>query len=1070
MLTAQIMEQLRLGADCMFSGLSGGARVWFFHRLYELSGRRLLVLVPDEEQLVDLARDLRKLVPHPIGRFPARELVFIKENNARSEMERLYCLQELARQRLHTGEQATGGFFIIATAGGMMHRIKSPGQLAAGTINLARGLRLPRRELMETLIGNGYERVDTVVRPGHVAVRGSIVDIYPAGSSEGLRVDFFDDEIDFIRRFDPDSQLTTGALDEAAVGPADEIDGHGLSSLLDYLPEGSLIVLDEPREFYKTLERHLRRTETSLREATREGKELPDLPRFNAEQLKAALDGRQKMYHSFFPGSIAQAAVGMYQHITQIEMESYAGRETMLWAQIKRWQREDWRIVFSPDTVKQQQDLQQKLVDEHISGVEFIKTGLKQGFSSPAFKLALFTGRDLFGYAQSTRKKKKSSEEDRVLLEDLRPGEYVVHENYGIGLFHGVTRVTTDGVTREYLLLQYAGADKLYLPVEKLDLLYRYSGVGDKQPRLHKLGGTEWERTRAKVQQSIEELADELLKLYAQRENTVGYAFAPDTPWQYQFEGDFPYHETPDQLKAIAEVKRDMESSRPMDRLLCGDVGYGKTEVALRAVFKAVMDGKQAAILVPTTVLAEQHGETFRARMENYPITVEVLSRFRTPKQQKKIIADVKSGAVDVIIATHRLLSSDLDFYDLGLLVVDEEHRFGVMQKEKIKSLKTKVDVLSLSATPIPRSLHMSMTGLRDLSVIETPPPDRYPINTYVMEYNPEIVREAVMSELARGGQVFFVHNRVQDIHKIESDLRELLPQIRIAVGHGQMNEQELAQVLIDFNAGRFDMLLCTTIIESGLDMPNVNTMIVDMADRLGLAQLYQLRGRVGRSSRVASAYLCYRPDRTLNEEAQKRLNAIREFNELGAGLRIALRDLEIRGAGNILGGEQHGHIYAVGFDLYCRMLQEQAAILRGEEHEPVLQPQLDIDADYYLPDHYIPDPGTRMRLYKRLLQAPEESALDDISAEIIDRFGPEPEPVRNFIIIARLRLLARNQEIKSLKRVGQHIEIETIQPLYRHKMQLKSGRNLKLINANTVRLIPDDSGLEGLLELFRSM
>jgi transcription-repair coupling factor (superfamily II helicase) len=605
-------------------------------------------------------------------------------------------------------------------------------------------------------------------------------------------------------------------------------------------------------------------------------------------------------------------------------------------------------------------------------------------------------------------------------------------------------------VTREYILLQYAGTDKLYLPVDKLDLLHRYTTSEEKQPRLSKLGGTEWDRTRKKVADSIQEMAEELLNLYAIRENISGYTFSKDTPWQQEFEDSFPYQETPDQLKAIQDVKKDMEKSRPMDRLVCGDVGYGKTEVAMRAAFKAVMDGKQVAILVPTTVLAEQHYETFSARFKDYPTTVEVISRFKSTSRQKEILKDLQKGAVDILIGTHRLLSKDMKFKDLGLLIIDEEHRFGVAQKEKIKAFKKNVDVLSLSATPIPRSLHMSLTGLRDLTVIETPPPERYPITTYVLEYNEEIIHEAVMSELERNGQVFFVHNRIQDIYKVQEKLTQLLPGVSIGIGHGRMNEDELSRVMIDFTKSKYQMFLCTTIIESGLDMPNVNTIIVDEADKMGLAQLYQLRGRVGRSSRIAYAYLTYRPDKVITEAAGKRLNAIREFNEMGAGMKIALRDLEIRGAGNILGPEQHGYIQAVGFDLYCRLLEQQTASLKGLSVKEDTNPQMDIDVDYYIPDTYIPDAGTKMRIYRRLLLAREKDEIEDIENELLDRFGPLPRPVENFLQIALLRIKAREKEIKGLRRKGQQMEIQLSNALPGDFIKRSGHLKIKKVNDST--------------------
>ncbi|MEN6461651.1 MAG: transcription-repair coupling factor, partial [Syntrophomonas sp.] len=682
--------------------------------------------------------------------------------------------------------------------------------------------------------------------------------------------------------------------------------------------------------------------------------------------------------------------------------------------------------------------------------VEMVDKTIENGFVSQTLEMALISEQDIWGKRTGPKSKKPARVEQRLLVEDLKLGDYVVHENYGIGIYHGVTQVETEGVTREYILLQYAGTDKLYLPVDKLDLLHRYTTSEEKQPRLSKLGGTEWDRTKKKVAESIQEMAEELLNLYAIRESISGYTFSKDTPWQQEFEDSFPYQETPDQLKAILDVKRDMEKSRPMDRLVCGDVGYGKTEVAMRAAFKAVMDSKQVAILVPTTVLAEQHYETFSARFQDYPTTVEVISRFKSTSRQKEILKDLQKGAIDILIGTHRLLSKDLQFKDLGLLIIDEEHRFGVAQKEKIKAFKNNVDVLSLSATPIPRSLHMSLTGLRDLTVIETPPPERYPVTTYVLEYNEEIIYEAVMSEIERNGQVFFVHNRIQDIYKVQEKLAQLLPGVSIGIGHGRMKEDELARVIVDFVKGKYQMFLCTTIIESGLDMPNVNTMIVDEADKMGLAQLYQLRGRVGRSNRIAYAYLTYRPERIITEAAGKRLNAIREFNEMGAGMKIALRDLEIRGAGNILGPEQHGYIQAVGFDLYCRLLEQQTIGLKGLSVKEDVNPQMDIDVDYYIPDTYIPDAGTKMRIYRRLLLAREKDEIEDIENELLDRFGPLPRPVENFLQIALLRIKAREKEIKGLRRKGRQMEIQVATDLPQDFMNRSGHLKIKKINDST--------------------
>jgi transcription-repair coupling factor (superfamily II helicase) len=1015
----QIKKSIGAGEDVLLSGLDGTARTYFLHELANKRRGKLLCMVSSEEKAYDLAAVLKSLMGESkVFLFLERDFIFLKENFSLSEAQRILALQELL---LHPQRQAV----IITTPGGMLYRIMSPREMQQRTLTLEPGQDIAIGQLLKLLVSIGYERVDTVTRPGQMAARGGLVDVFPAGERQPCRIDFFGDTIEIIKHFDLNTQRSTQILQQVIIHPCDEIENAlTAASLLDYLPANSLVFFDEPRDFYTALEKQRKRYRDHLAEARKENKEIKALPLLTADEIRHTLDGQRIIYHSFFAGNIPQVKVGFYKHIAQREMETFHNRLDSLYQRLQEWLDRGYEVILAIKNKNQQEELAGQMSDHHISGVKFTAQSFQRGFISPDMGMVLVAERDLWIKKTTSGKKSKKTAEQRLLIEDLKLGDYVVHENYGIGIYRGVTQVQNDGVIREYLLLQYAGTDKLYLPVDKLELLFRYSSSEDKSPRLSKLGGTEWERTRKRVADSIQDMAEELLQLYATRESMEGFAFSPDTPWQREFEDDFPYQETPDQLKAIQDTKRDMEARKPMDRIICGDVGYGKTEVAMRAAFKAIMDGKQVAILVPTTVLAEQHYQTFSQRFQKYSANIEVLSRFRTAGQQKKIVQAINQGLVDIVIATHRLLSKDIEFKNLGLLVIDEEHRFGVAQKEKIKALRAQVDVLSLSATPIPRSLHMGLTGLRDLSVIETPPPQRYPITTYVMEYNEEIVREAVMAEIARGGQTFYVHNRIQDIHRVKAELEKLLPQVRIAVGHGRMPEEELARTIMDFMEGKFDLFLCTTIIESGLDMPNVNTIIVDMADHMGMAQLYQLRGRVGRSDRIAYAYLTYRPDKAVTETAQKRLNAIREFNELGAGMKIAMRDLEIRGAGNILGAEQHGYIYAVGFDLYCRLLEQETAKLKGVTRTEVANPQLDIDVDYYIPDSYIPDSGTKMRIYRQLLLAGKVEEIDDIRDEIADRFGQLPPAVENFLQIAALRIKARDKEIKSLHRKGDKIEI----------------------------------------------
>ena len=636
-------------------------------------------------------------------------------------------------------------------------------------------------------------------------------------------------------------------------------------------------------------------------------------------------------------------------------------------------------------------------------------------------------------------------------------GDYVVHENHGIGQYMGTVRLASDGTYRDFLHIRYQGTDKLYVPTDQLDRVQKYIGSEGEAPKLNRLSGGEWQRQKAKVKQSIREIAGDLLKLYAQRETIPGHAFDPDTPWQREFEDSFPYEETPDQLAAIADIKRDMESPKVMDRLLCGDVGYGKTEVALRAIFKAVMGGKQAAMLAPTTILAQQHYATMLNRFAGFPIHVETISRFKTAAEQKDILRRLREGEVDVIVGTHRLLAKDVEFKNLGLLVVDEEQRFGVVHKEAIKKLKQSVDVLTLTATPIPRTLHMSMVGIRDMSLLQSPPEERYPVQTYVVEYSDGLVRDAILRELARGGQVYVLHNRVQTIEVMYARLKKLVPEARIAVGHGQMREHALEDVMLDFYEGKFDVLLCTTIIEAGLDVPRANTLIICDADRFGLAQLYQLRGRVGRSNRLAYAYLTVNPNKVLTEAADRRLAAIREFTEFGSGFRVAMRDLEIRGAGNLLGAEQSGHMMDVGYDMYLKLLEEAVLEEKGEKPPVRTECAADLSVTANIPEKYVPSAEQRMDLYRRIALIRTEADADDLTDELIDRFGDPPSAVNALIHVALLRGEAGRAGISDISQKGnmlyfkvENFDMETLSALYaqkefKNRVKLEAGREPRL-------------------------
>ena len=644
---------------------------------------------------------------------------------------------------------------------------------------------------------------------------------------------------------------------------------------------------------------------------------------------------------------------------------------------------------------------------------------ITEGYEYPLLKFTVIAESDIFGNVK--KKKKRKIYEGRKIqsFSELKPGDYVVHENHGLGIYQGIEKIEVDRVAKDYMKIAYDKGGNLYIPATQLDLIQKYASADAKKPKLNRLGSQDWVKTKTRVRGAVKEIAKDLVELYAARQNQEGFVYGKDTVWQKEFEEMFPFEETEDQLLAIEAVKRDMESPKIMDRLICGDVGYGKTEIAIRAAFKAVQESKQVVYLVPTTILAQQHYHTFQQRMRDFPVRVDLMCRFRTSAQQKKTIEDTKKGLVDIVIGTHRVLSDDLKFKDLGLLIIDEEQRFGVQHKEKIKKLKENVDVLTLTATPIPRTLHMSLIGIRDMSVLEEAPQDRMPIQTYVMEYNDEMVREAIERECARSGQVYYVYNRVEDIAEIAAHIQKLVPDVNVAFAHGQMREQELERIMCDFIDGEIDVLVSTTIIETGLDISNVNTMIIHDADRLGLSQLYQLRGRVGRSNRMAYAFLLYRRDKMLKEIAEKRLAAIREFTDLGSGFKIAMRDLEIRGAGNLLGAQQHGHMEAVGYDLYCKMLNEAVKHLKGEMEEEDYTTTIDLNIDAYIPDTYISNEYQKLDIYKRIAAIESEEEMEDMVEELIDRFGDIPKKVEMLLTVAQLKALAHKVYVTAVEQKG---------------------------------------------------
>jgi transcription-repair coupling factor (superfamily II helicase) len=812
-------------------------------------------------------------------------------------------------------------------------------------------------------------------------------------------------------------------------------------SLLDYMPKETVLILDEPTRIMESA-RQMEREEGEWQTALLgQGEFLPQL-KISLSYEEVILKSRpQRIFLSLFMRQIPGVQP---QNIIQVicrSMQQFHGQMHVLKTEWDRWVKSQYRVFFLASSEERADRLDRVLADYGMKiergnsvhlplpGKPVIRVGtLQTGFEMSGIRLAVVTESEVFTQKQRrTRRHVKLDHAEKIKdYQELKPGDYVVHVNHGIGRYVGIETLNVGGMHKDYLHIQYAGNDKLYVPVEQIDQVQKYIGSEEKAPKIYSLGGSEWSKVKNKVRTSVQDIAQDLIELYAKRQQAKGFAFSKDTPYQKEFEAMFPYEETPDQLRSIEEIKQDMEKEQPMDRLLCGDVGYGKTEVAIRAAFKATMDGKQVAVLVPTTILAQQHFETFRERFSGFPVQIHVLSRFRSRKEQKETLEGLANGTVDIVIGTHRLLSKDIKFRDLGLLIIDEEQRFGVKHKEKIKQLKHNIDVLTLSATPIPRTLHMAMMGVRDLSVIETPPENRFPVQTYVLEYSAALVREAVERELARGGQVYFLYNQVQNIEQMAEQIRMLVPEARVAVAHGQMPETELEKVMLDFLDGEFDVLVSTTIIETGVDIPNVNTLIIYDADKMGLSQLYQLRGRVGRSNRIAYAYFTYQRDKVLSETAEKRLQAIKEFTELGSGFKIAMRDLSIRGAGNILGAEQHGHIATVGFELYSQMLKEAVNELQGKNvQEQPNEPVIDLSVDAYLPSEYIRDEKQKIELYKKIRAVTKLEEVSDLEEEIEDRFGDLPEPVQMLLKIARIKAFAMAYGIETIEQKDGDIALQ---------------------------------------------
>lgn len=1005
-----------------------------------------LVITPGRESVERLADDLRAALSG------AEIQVILFPDDPAAVRERLGVLDALAAGALAAGALAAGGVaagrpaagptatgaqvVVVASAAACAEPLPSPESLAAATLRLHPEQTLPRDRLVAYLESGGYQRVGLVANPGEFAVRGGVVDLFPPDADAPVRLDLWGDEVDSLRAFDPLSQRGLEALPEVTVRPAWlRAEGDAAVSLAAHLPSGGLLVLVEPAEAEGAVRLLGERAAPLIGTSPLAGAAPPTgaaAPTGEAavqplpwSQITNPGPGRRRMAIA-----AARPPEGRWHEIRLDTggLEAHGGQTHLFAKMLAGLATEGLSVVVAS---AQAGRLAHILAD---SGIEIalaerldtmplrgrivaVPVPLARGFRLDSAGLAVATDAEIVGWRRRRPRMRFLREGERLASwVDLSPDDLVVHLHHGIGRYKGLVRLQQGGVEREYLMLEYAAEDRLYVPTDQIGLVQRYIGEGA-QVRIHRLGGAEWEREKRQVKEATREMAASLLTLYAARATAAGHAFGPDTPWQHEMEAAFPHEETPHQRMAIEAVKRDMEAPRPMDRLVAGDVGYGKTEVALRAAFKAVMDGRQVAVVVPTTVLAQQHFNVFCERFAPYPVTVELLSRFRSPGEQKAVLAGLAAGTVDVVIGTHRLLGKDVRFPNLGLVVVDEEQRFGVGHKEHLKTLRRSVDVLTLTATPIPRTLHMSLAGLRDLTVMETPPEDRLPIHTEIRPQDDDLVRDVIRRELARGGQVYAVHNRVETIGRATRRIRHLVPEARVGIGHGQMSEERLETVMLDFLGGRLDVLVCTTIVEIGLDIPQVNTILIEDAHLMGLAQLYQLRGRVGRADRQAYCYLLYPPRTPLTAEAEQRLRAMAEFVELGSGMGLAMRDLEIRGAGNILGPEQHGHVAAVGFDLYCRLLDEAIREARGEIIEDARDPALDLGVDAHLPVAYLPDENERMACYRRLAAARTTEEAETVAAEMEERYGPPPPPARALLDAVRLRVAARGAGATSITR-----------------------------------------------------
>ncbi len=1003
----------------------------------------MLYIAENELKAAEVFEDMR-LYFKDVMLYPAKDMIFYKA---------ALIGNPVVRARMKVIRALISGERVLAviSSGGCLDTLLPLSVLRDFVIRVDMEKETGIEELSKKLIRAGYERVAQVEMPGQYAVRGGIIDVFDLTMDYPWRIELFGDEVDSIRAFDPESQRSFEELGEIDIFPATEEPdisdcGYSVSdrvSFAEYFPDETVFFLDEPARISASAEAIFKEYADAIKGRLEKKMAEPDeaykvmLP----ETFFAKLEKRKTAALCMIESGSAHTVVFSESYsISSKTVVSYNNQLRMLTDDLKRWKKEGYRIVLLCPSRTRGARLAYDLNEEGIpaffsesdarileaSEVMVLLGSSRRGFEYPLQKFVLITESDIFGQKQKKKRHKKHFEGKGLSsFSELSYGDYVVHEYRGLGIYRGIEQISRGGISKDYIKIEYAKGSSLYVQVSQLESIQKYGSCEtNANLKLASLDSPEWNKTRTRVKKAVKDIAEDLIKIYSARKDAPGFKFSPDTVWQREFEEMFPYEETDDQLDIIETVKKDMESSAVMDRLVCGDVGYGKTEIALRAAFKAVQDDKQVVVLVPTTILAQQHYNTFRQRMADFPVNVEMLCRFRTPAQQKKIIEKLKQGQIDILIGTHRMLSKDVVFHDLGLLVVDEEQRFGVTHKEKIKKLKALVDVITLTATPIPRTLHMSLSGIRDMSILHEPPMNRMPIQTYVMEYDEEIVREAVSRELARGGQVYYVYNRVAGISEIASKLAMLLPEARVGFAHGKMSERELERIMYSFVNGETDVLVSTTIIETGLDISNCNTIIIHDADRMGLSQLYQLRGRVGRSSRTAYAFLMYRKNKIINEEAAKRLSAIREYTELGSGIKIAMRDLEIRGAGNLLGAEQSGHMEKIGYELYCKLLSEAVDEARGIRTAPDFETTLDIDVNAYIPESYIADEKQKLEIYKRIAMIKDADDMSAVCDELIDRFGDLPPSVEDLLEAAYLKAAAHLLYFTEIKQNGNRLTL----------------------------------------------